>query len=165
MIRVRMVLAVKNTVCTSLTLMNWQHPHPSKAAFEIYSNSNEHLMCPLKYSYCVILVCAHMCKHLTTRGDKIHAIESKNVSISLAKSCCFATDWLQCGCVKKSHWYHLWPWQALKGLILPASVLSNSKADFNCQLLSPGGWGGDTLSKETDKEAGKQQVESSWQAE
>lgn len=34
----------------------------------------------------------------------------------------------------------------LKGLILPASVLSNSKADFNCQLRSGG-----AARKQTDK--------------
>lgn len=40
-------------------------------------------MFPLKFSYCVILVCARMCKRWTTRGDKIHAKESKNVPIVL----------------------------------------------------------------------------------
>lgn len=40
-------------------------------------------MFPLKVSCWVIFVCAWMCKILTTRRDKIRAIESKNVSIVL----------------------------------------------------------------------------------
>lgn len=67
--------------------------------------------------------------------------KSKNASCLIATVSLFP-HWLQCSGDKKSHWYNLWPWQVLKGLILPGSVLSNAKSDFNCQLLIGGGGGG-----------------------
>lgn len=69
-------------------------PHLAIAAFEIYSNSNEHLIFPLKCKCCVIFGCACMCKCLTTVHEEIKSMQynPKKWMHCPVKSCCFATD-------------------------------------------------------------------------